>query len=107
YLVGEHVQNLGDMRPNPRRDPNRIQSRWDDQWRPDPFPLNRPFPAWHKDWAPLTTRPAPCGWATTPHLRHRPRPAASITSPTPTPATRSTTTPESTRREDQPVIRTV
>jgi len=56
YLVGEHVQNLGDMRPNPRRDPNRIQSRWDDQWRPDPFPLNRPFPAWHKDWAPLRTR---------------------------------------------------
>jgi choline dehydrogenase-like flavoprotein len=28
--------------------PDRIQYLWDGQWRSDPFPLNRPFPDWHR-----------------------------------------------------------
>ena len=27
--------------------PDRIQYRWDEEWRSEPFPLNRPFPRWH------------------------------------------------------------
>ena len=28
--------------------PDRIQYFWDDQWRTQPFPANRPFPDWHR-----------------------------------------------------------
>lgn len=28
--------------------PDRIQYFWDGQWRAEPFPLNRPFPEWHR-----------------------------------------------------------
>jgi choline dehydrogenase-like flavoprotein len=28
--------------------PDRIQYFWDGQWRNDPFPLDRPFPEWHR-----------------------------------------------------------
>jgi choline dehydrogenase-like flavoprotein len=27
--------------------PNRIQYRWNNQWRSDPFPIGQPFPEWH------------------------------------------------------------
>jgi choline dehydrogenase-like flavoprotein len=54
--------------------PDRIQYLWDGQWRSEPFPLNRPFPDWHR------------GLGTTYHeagtLWMGDNPATSVTDPT-------------------------